>query len=379
MPLPLKVAARPLQGTRQVLYITIIFSYLLRPFILTNQTNTCLLIIQTYQIAETLIPRDFIKDKNQLTKAEVEARFGVAGRYLFNKSQRTAQDEENGNPAAIPAVPNGLTASEDFAIRIRELRKFVMDMILPRLRETWLCRFLACVPNEEYANVKSFEDFLYIYRTQPYHSKRRSDVNIVCNEMWGQGHCFVEIEREIMAKLKLKYTDTLVGGEKCKTRRKSGSIKGLTNRMKQTLFCDLLRHIGRDKYMEVIYNRYMKTPMKGVVKVIKVTKMSHGFDGYLGLCDGHPGLLVLDKTVITPKRTPALTLHEYLVEKVKSGSVKTTAEHLEEWEKEQGNKNMVVSVSVQDSTASPLTDSDRSSTPKQNGLMGEISDPIVSS
>ena len=353
----------------------IIFDCILRPFVLTNLTNTCLLIIQTSQIAETLIPRDFVKDKNQLTNAEVEARFGITGRQFFNKEQRTAQDAEKGNPAALPPVADGLTHTQDFAIRIRELRQFLMDMILPRIKETWLRRFRLCVPTEDYPNVKSIEDFLFIYRTGEYNNKRRSDVNIVCNQMWGQGHCFGEIEKDIMDKLKLKYTDTLVDGEKCKTKRKNGSIKSLANRMKQTLFCDILRHTGRNNFKDVIYNHHMKTPMTGVLQVVKVTKVSHGFDVWLGLCVGHPELL--NKTVITPKNSPALTLHDYVAEKAKSGSEYTLTQVMDEWRKEQGKKNMVVSVSDQGSTASPLTTSDQSSTPNQSALMGRVT--LVSS
>ncbi len=74
-------------------------------------TDTCLLLIQNCQIAETAIPRDFIKDKNNLSSAEVDKRFGVAGRGLFNKEKPTLQDIANNESAALPPVPEGRALS----------------------------------------------------------------------------------------------------------------------------------------------------------------------------------------------------------------------------------------------------------------------------
>jgi hypothetical protein len=313
-----------------------------------------LLLIQNCQIAETAIPRDFIKDKNNLSSVEVDERFGVAGRGLFNKEKPTPQDIANKEPAALPPVPEGITPKADFATRLRELRLYVMDLGLPRIKEIWLTRFKECLgAGHDYGMVMEFEDFLNIYRTQVYNSKRRADVNIVCNEMWGTGQCFVEIERLVMDKMQLKYTDKLVSGSKCKTNRKHGSIKSMYVRMKQTYFVDAVRLAGLRNYKEVVYKRYLKKPMEGVVAVVKVTKASHGYDGWLGLGVGHPQLL--DKKVITPTK-PEGSLMAYLQDQMKSGTEMTTAQLLEAFAKE--NKgDMVVSVSDASSTSSPLTES----------------------
>jgi hypothetical protein len=229
-----------------------------------------------------------------------------------------------------------------------------MDLGLPRIKETWKTRFDSCFGDDaEYSTVGGFDDFLNIYRTQPYNNKRRSDVHVVCNEMWGSGNCFVEIEQVVMRKMKIKYTDTLVSGAKCLTKRKHGSIKSMYVRMKQTYFIDALRLAGLKCYKEVVYKRHLKNPMEGIIDVVKVTKASHGYDGWLGLAVGHPQLL--DKQVITPTRHEG-NLMVYLHEKLKSGTSMTTAQLLEEWEKEK-KEDMVVSVSDESSTSSPLTES----------------------
>lgn len=316
-------------------------------------TYTCLLLIQNYQIAETAIPRDFIKDKNKLSSVEVDERFGVAGRGLFNKEKPSPQDIANNEPAALPPVPEGRTPKADFALRLKELRLFLMDLGLPRIKEIWLSRFRTCL-GANYKKVVDLEDFLTIYRTEVYDNKRRADVNIVCNEMWGTGQCFVEIEQAVMERMKLKYTDKLVCGAKCKTRRKHGSIKSMYVRMKQTYFIDAVRLAGLRNYQEVVYKRYLKKPTEGVVVVVKVTRASHGYDGWLGLGVGHPQLL--DKKVITPTK-PAGNLMAYLQEQMKSGTDMTTAQLLEAWEKENKKEDMVVSISDESSTSSPLTES----------------------
>jgi hypothetical protein len=144
-----------------------------------------------------------------------------------------------------------------------------------------------------------------------------------------------------------------VSGAKCLTKRKHGSVKSMYVRMKQTYLIDALRLAGLKCYKEVIYKRHLKNPMEGIIDVVKVTKASHGYDGWLGLAVGHPQLL--DKQVITPTRHEG-NLMVYLHEKLKSGTSMTTAQLLEEWEKEK-KEDMVVSVSDESSTSSPLTES----------------------
>jgi hypothetical protein len=320
-------------------------------FSLTDNTTFKLIPIQ---IAETVIPRDFIIDKSKLKKNELTERFGWAGRQVFNQGVPTKDGEGKSQNAAMPPLPDGLDALIDFEDRMRELRLFILDLAMPRMKAIFLSRFHDCVKGGDYKDVKKFEDFMDIYRSGVYDNKRRGDLATICFEMWGRGQCFIEVEKLLMARLKLKYTDVLSNGNICKTRRKHGSIKSMLVRMKQTVFIDPIRIAGRDHYQEVVYMRHLTKPMEGVVDVVKVTVASHGYNGWLGLCVGH--LQLLEKKVMpSPEfEVPGNGLLQYLQDMVKSGSTKTTAELLEDWQVKRKQKEMVVSVSTS-STTSPLT------------------------
>ena len=183
----------------------------------------------------------------------------------------------------------------------------------------------------------------------------RKIVNTVCHKMWGK-QMFIAIEKAIMSKLNLEYTDILVDNSKCKTRRKHGSIMSMLQRMKQTYIIDGIRLIGKDDKLEVIYERELKRPTEGIAKVIRVSTLTHGYDGYMGLAHGHPDLIKMQKVASNQLKVPMPDkLLVFLKGKLISGTEQTTAELLEEWQK--SDKGMVVSVHDGDSTSSPLTQS----------------------
>ena len=200
------------------------------------------------------------------------------------------------------------------------------------MKETFELR--AAAHKHAFADCISLDDFLRLYRTAPYGNDIRALVFFLCNDLWGKG-CFVIIEKNIMDKLKLRYKNELVSGAVPKTRRKSGSIKVMLVRMKQTYFIERFRHIGFEVHHEVIYKRHMMIHRsEGVVHVVKVTRASHGYDGFLGLCVGHPCLL--DKTVMSPakhQKTDAQMsdIMQFLVEKARSNSTMTASDILAVW------------------------------------------------
>ena len=77
------------------------------------------------------------------------------------------------------------------------------------------------------------------------------------------------------------------------------------------------RDNGKKYWKEIPYSRKLSRPQEGVVKVVKVTIASHGFDGYLGLCVGHTALL--DTTVIAPK-VDETTLIDFLRKQKEEGN-----------------------------------------------------------
>ena len=143
----------------------------------------------------------------------------------------------NGSTTAAVVV-EGRPPLQEFADRYKALRLFIQDMTVPRLKEIFRVR--AGAVNKDYPECKTIENFLYEYRTGVYDNKKRALVDMLCNRMWGK-ECFGVIEKMVMEKLKLRYKDALVSGDKVKTRRSHGNIKIMINRMRQTLFIDRFR------------------------------------------------------------------------------------------------------------------------------------------
>jgi len=104
-------------------------------------------------------------------------------------------------------------------------------------------------------------------------------------------------------------------------------------RLKQTLFVDIFCQTGLQKHNEVIYKRHLKSPMKGVVKVVKVIEATHGYDGFMGLGVNHPALLKesLDDAVKVTSLTDNLL--DFLKQEAESGSHKTASDILAIWTK----------------------------------------------
>ena len=310
------------------------------------------------QIADTHTPRDFVKDKKKLSPKELSQRAHIVGRRVFQKEKGTPATENGGD--VVPAVladlaplAAGVTEDEDFAERISELRLFLQDLATPRMHAVWLHKFRSHM-GDRYTEVTCFADFLQVYISSSNSNQMNKDVNFVCNVMWGKGQWAIELEQLVMKMLKLHYTEELCSGKKCLTKRKHGSIKSMFVRMKQTIFCDPIREASLRFKNQVLHQRKLDKPMEGVLAVIKVTKESHGFDGHLGLGEGHPELPEIDEASSAPKEGELL--HCYLTRMMQKGTNKTTAELLDGWNSShaKSRENMLISTD-QGSTGSPLT------------------------
>lgn len=121
----------------------------------------------------------------------------------------------------------------------------------------------------------------------------------------------------------------------------------------------MFRQIGKEKYKEIIYQRELKVakPGHGVQKIIKCTVESHGFDGFLGLCEGHSMLsqIYLDTERAGLLARDLVSLEIFLERTIRESSETTATQALEAWKKE---KAAVVSVGISStSCASSLTES----------------------
>ena len=103
--------------------------------------------------------------------------------------------------------------------------------------------------------------------------------------------------------------------------------------------------------------------MKGVHNVIEVTVTSHGYDGYLGCCANHPGLLKEqvenEQAATNLKTTEELSLQRFLEAKAQQGTITDIMALLQEWNTtdKRPKEISVSSTSSTSSTASPLTQS----------------------
>ena len=104
---------------------------------------------------------------------------------------------------------------------------------------------------------------------------------------------------------------------------------------------------------EIIYTRRLQAKiLQGVVQVVKVTLTSHGYDGYLGLCVGHPSLM--ESTIASSKLTEEISFMQYMMRQAKQGCTMTAQELMDSW-KEASPTPAEVSITTDASTASTLT------------------------
>jgi hypothetical protein len=310
------------------------------------------------QIKVTSIPVDFLLDKKKLKVKELSDRFSYGGgRRIFDKNVPETKMVNGKQVEVVTELPEAVDPMEDFGIRLSSLRDFTMDLWHPRLRAAFLERIQKCLP--ELHDIKTIYDFLQWYRDQPYGNNVRRIVDIVSHKMFTK-QMFITMETAIMEKLGLEYSTKTSDGHNCKTHRKHGSILSIGTRMKQTYFIDLIRATGRDSKLEVVHNRLLKSPMKGVVDVISVSKETHGYDGWLGRCAGHPDLLKgqieAQQAAAKLKTSEERSLEQFLEAKAQEGGTTDITALLQEWHKTD-KKPREISVSSTSSTDSPLTQS----------------------
>ncbi len=186
------------------------------------------------QIQWTEIHWDFILDKANLTPTELQNRFvALNGRLGLSKDDSIGSN--------LPQPADGITPLADFGVRVDNLRKFILALVRPRLNQSFIVRARAL--NLGYDCV-TLEDYLREIRTGPYDNKKRALVYQLCNNLWGK-ECSMDIEKLVMKKLRLKYKNELVDGNVRvpKTRRTSGSIRKMINRMKQTNYVERFRYV----------------------------------------------------------------------------------------------------------------------------------------
>ncbi len=187
-------------------------------------------------------------DKSKPTDKEVQARNNHF-EYVFQKDKRDSpQEPQDGAPktgtdgtaAGTDDLPP--VFAEEYAQRLVNLRTFIQDLAVPRMREVFRQRAKKTV-GKMYTDCETLEDYLNEYKHGTYDNNKRMMVHTLCNLMWGK-NCIQWIEKMVMDKLGMVYVNLLIASGKPvspKTRRTAGSIAKMIARMRQTLFCDRFR------------------------------------------------------------------------------------------------------------------------------------------
>ena len=179
--------------------------------------------------------------------------------------------------------------------------------------------------------------------------KMRALVITLCYEMWGK-ECFGEIERQVMVKLRIRYVNKYVSGEKVKINRKSGCVRTLTVRSRQTYVIDRFRDIGRIHKKEVLYIKKLKKWPQGCVDMQKATIEGYGFNGWVGIFVGHSSLL--PKSILSPRKEQE-TLFQFLEREAAAGSTKTPSELIAVWTKKSESEGSTKNSDSEGMTSKP--------------------------
>ena len=311
------------------------------------------------EVAWTEVPFDFLLDKREYKEDEWVDRYSCVGvdKFILHKH----------NPKNKCRNSIIVHASKycEFKNRMRRLRQNLINFFIIEVNRCWRIQFKLLVPEME---CNSFDDFLVKISSLPYGNNVRRWIFISSNHMWTREK-FVWMEDQVKAVGKLTYGRLLVDGTFAKHSRRSGSIAKIGTRVKQSYLVDRLREVGKRLHKEVLYERLLKAkkPQAGVLKIIKVTALSHGFNGFIGLFAGHPALIhdALASSAIVPTGSDLpldlkkLDLESYIrnrISKNDDGKTVTMEAVMKEWSALKSSEEVVVTVGTEVSDISPLTE-----------------------
>lgn len=293
----------------------------------------------------TIVPRDFFVNKKKLTAHELQVRFAKVGWDLFYK--RHAGDK----PPKCPAID--LIA--DFEIRLENLRIMILGHVSPRVEGIFIARFEQLFSGYTFRGgrkVTSTESLLSAIILEPYDNKMRGMIHTVQNTLWGNNTWAVLLEKKTMQVIGLEYSDLHLN-EKPKNTHDGDSIKGAIIKLKNQMIVQRIKRGVQKYHHEVLYKRNVGIS-KGVLNLVSATISSHGFNGWVGQCAGHPDLVnrIMEEP---PKTNPATKLDMYAwCQSMLAKGVTSRAELLTEAAKEE-NMPSWCTVATNEKCVSPLS------------------------
>ena len=285
----------------------------------------CEWITSIEQMATTKIPNDFVIDAVTIPDEKLHKRYALGWR-LFHK------DIVGENELLVPPVITiGVSPLEDFKQRMVNLRKMILMQAESRTEGIFRLRFNRARPNFRFKGrpITSSDEFNEAYKVLPYDKEMAAMVALVSWQLWGSSNQWASrLEHGIMQKFKIEYTGQLL--DKTSERKVvGGSIAKMINRQKQSKICNKLRRTGRKFYKMIQYkkDKNMKVP-DYVVKLDTANVPDHGYEGYRGLCEGHPELTEADYAAWRQRigKTP-----DEFFEKLQNSSQNKISPELQDW------------------------------------------------
>ena len=226
-------------------------------------------------------------------KPTEDDRSPVQDRYtlMFN-----ALDKQVGNDHGTNVGIN----LDEFVMKLRSLRMATIKYG-SNLAESFLIDNLnATYPGLEIAGrrIQSSADLVEFYKRGPNDPKMRAIIQFCTDTVWGDNNQWaINGEANFCRRFLIKYTGAKSNGKRTTKVHKGRCIAQIFVATKGTLI-EKIRNAGKKFHFEAIYRRGEKskiglpgTDSKGIPRMIlqiPATVESHGFNGKLGICDGHP-------------------------------------------------------------------------------------------
>jgi len=189
---------------------------------------------------------------------------------------------------------------EEFVVKLRNLRMATIKYG-SNLAESFLIENLnATFPGLEIAGrrIQSSADLVEFYKKGPNDPKMRGIIHFCTDTVWGDNNQWaINGEAHFCRRFLIKYTGIKSNGKRTNKVHKGRCVAQIFVAAKGTLM-EKIRNAGKKFHFEAIYRRGEKskiglagTDSKGIPRMIRqipATVASHGFNGKLGICDGHP-------------------------------------------------------------------------------------------
>ena len=210
--------------------------------------------------------------------------------------------------ADLSALPDDIPPLMQFGSCLAGLHDLFVDLAKPRLLELYEVRAPQAKHNFQLETpMKKLNDYLTFYKTHKCDNNMGAYIYALNNTIWGK-ECFGELEKILMKKVGIKYVDIVIDrfekkskddpkGTKRKRlppgpptqRRRSGNVRVIIVRCCNTFIKSKFLDVGRTHHCEIILARKPKVGVTydGISEIVKVTTVSHGYNGYLAICKGH--------------------------------------------------------------------------------------------